>query len=71
MKKKVIDDEYSVKTYIKVPRLVYVYKTKRIRKIKTLEGTMIASPGDYIITDINGEKYPCKPDIFHKTYVRF
>lgn len=36
--------------------------------IKTLEGTMIASEGDYIIQGVNGELYPCKPDIFEKTY---
>lgn len=38
-------------------------------KIKTLEGVMTASVGDYIIKDVNGEFYPCKPDIFKKTYV--
>lgn len=37
-------------------------------KIKTLEGYMIANIGDYIIKGVNGEFYPCKPDIFHKTY---
>ena len=36
---------------------------------KTLEGKMIASDGDYIIRGINGEFYPCKPDIFEKTYM--
>ncbi len=36
--------------------------------ISTLEGRMIVSPGDWIITGVNGEKYPCKPDIFEKTY---
>ena len=36
--------------------------------IDTLEGTMQASEGDYIIKGISGEFYPCKPDIFHKTY---
>ena len=36
--------------------------------IETLEGTMHASIGDYIITGVNGEQYPCKPDIFEKTY---
>lgn len=36
--------------------------------IETLEGTMSASEGDYIIKGISGEFYPCKPDIFHKTY---
>lgn len=37
-------------------------------KIKTLEGVMSASEGDYIIRGVNGEIYPCKPDIFEKTY---
>lgn len=36
--------------------------------IETLEGVMQASVGDYIIKGVNGEFYPCKPDIFHKTY---
>ncbi len=37
-------------------------------EIETLEGVMIASPMDYIIKGVNGEFYPCKPDIFEKTY---
>lgn len=37
-------------------------------KIFTLEGSMLASIGDYIIKGVNGECYPCKPDIFAKTY---
>jgi len=37
-------------------------------KIFTLEGTMMASIGDYIIKGINGEFYPCKPDIFEASY---
>lgn len=36
--------------------------------IKTLEGDHHASVGDYIIRGVNGELYPCKPDIFEKTY---
>lgn len=36
--------------------------------IPTLEGEMTAHPGDYIIRGVNGEFYPCKPDIFKKTY---
>ena len=36
--------------------------------IKTLEGTMRANTGDYIIRGVNGEIYPCKADIFEKTY---
>lgn len=38
--------------------------------IKTLEGEHIASIGDYIIKGVDGEFYPCKPDIFKKTYER-
>ena len=36
--------------------------------VLTLEGTMLASTGDYIIKGVNGEFYPCKPDVFAKTY---
>lgn len=36
--------------------------------VNTLEGKMRVSSGDWIITGVNGEKYPCKPDIFEKTY---
>lgn len=36
-------------------------------KIKTLEGVMLANIGDYIIKGVQGEYYPCKPDIFEKT----
>lgn len=36
--------------------------------IETLEGGHIVSPGDFIITGVQGERYPCKPDIFEATY---
>ena len=36
--------------------------------VKTLEGTMHVSVGDYVIRGVDGELYPCKPDIFEKTY---
>lgn len=36
--------------------------------IETLEGTMYADYGDWIIRGVKGELYPCKPDIFEKTY---
>lgn len=36
--------------------------------IKTLEGDMLAIENDYIVKGVNGEFYPCKPDIFYKTY---
>lgn len=37
-------------------------------RIKTLEGDMEGSAGDWIIKGVHGEFYPCKPDIFQKTY---
>jgi len=52
----------------KKPIIIEAYQTSKKMKIETLEGIMIASPGDWIITGINGERYPCKPDIFEKTY---
>ena len=36
--------------------------------IDTLEGVHIVCPGDWIITGVKGERYPCKPDIFEMTY---
>ena len=41
---------------------------ERIWWIVTLEGDHAVSDGDWIITGIKGEKYPCKPDIFEMTY---
>lgn len=37
-------------------------------KIKTLEGDHVVKPGDWVITGIKGEHYPCRPDIFEATY---
>ena len=36
--------------------------------IPTLEGNHRANEGDWIITGVKGERYPCKPDIFEQTY---
>ena len=36
--------------------------------IKTLEGDMLISKGDFVIKGVQGEFYPCKPDIFKETY---
>lgn len=43
-------------------------KCNRVPAIKTLEGFHEISPGDWIITGVAGERYPCKPDIFAETY---
>ena len=36
--------------------------------IDTLEGTMVANDGDWVIRGVKGELYPCKPDVFAMTY---
>lgn len=56
--------------YQKKPIIIEAYQTKEEKTIHTLKGDMKASIGDYIITGVNGEQYPCKPDIFTKTYDR-
>lgn len=54
--------------YRKKPVVIEAYQTDVEVKIPTLEGEMMASPGDWIITGVKGERYPCKPDIFEATY---
>ena len=43
-------------------------EAKHSASIPTLEGTMRADMGDWIIQGVKGERYPCKPDIFAATY---
>ena len=54
--------------YRKKPIVVEAERTDKTVVIHTLEGDMTASSCDYIINVVNGEKYPCKPDTFAKTY---
>lgn len=54
--------------YRKKPVTIEAYQTDKDMIVHTLEGPLHASVGDYIITGVNGEQYPCKPDIFAKTY---
>lgn len=58
----------KIKKYRKKPIIIKAYQTEKKIIIHTLEGDMTANPGDYIITGVNGEKYPCKKEIFEKTY---
>ncbi len=53
--------DYTTETHLSDGRLDVVL-------IKTLEGKMRADPTDWIIRGVNGEFYPCKPEIFEKTY---
>ena len=47
---------------------LHVKEDRQQFKIFTLEGVMTASVGDWIIRGVQGEHYPCKPDIFEQTY---
>ena len=62
----VVNDGGNISAYDERPQSGYILQIGL--GIKTLEGIMIASLGDYIIRGVNGEYYPCKPDIFEKTY---
>lgn len=58
----------DVRHYRKKPVVITAYQTDHEFDIETLEGVEHASVGDYIITGVDGEQYPCKPGIFEKTY---
>lgn len=47
-----------------------IWEDKVMMSVRTLEGLMSVSVGDWIITGVKGEMYPCKPDIFEQTYKR-
>ena len=57
-----------VKKYRKKPVIVTAYQCTKDEIISTLEGDMKATAGDFIITGVKGERYPCKPDVFYQTY---
>lgn len=80
-KKPIIIEAFELKGYGDIPE--WVEEAAKLGKIiqvnigpsdgielsvQTLEGTMIARKGDYIIRGIEGEIYPCKREIFKKTY---
>lgn len=58
----------TVQKFRKKPVVIEAYKTNEEMIINTLEGPLRAAPGDWIITGVQGEQYPCKPDIFESTY---
>lgn len=53
---------------VKKPVKVSVYQAEEVEYIHTLEGTMKANVGDYVVTARTGEKWPVKHDIFKETY---
>ena len=52
----------------KVPVIIDATRLEERIEIPTLEGTMVGEIGDWLITGVNNEQYPCKDDIFRKTY---
>ena len=64
------DDRRDFVTINNVTFRYETYKTdiSAVFIIDTLEGPHVVSDKDFILTGINGEHYPCKPDIFDKTY---
>ena len=58
----------QVRKYRKKPVVIEAYQTDKEMVIQTLEKPLHASVGDYIITGLRGEQYPCKPDVFAKSY---
>lgn len=54
--------------YRKKPVVIEAYRTDVEFDIETLEGVMTANVGDWVITGVKGEKYPCKNDVFEMTY---
>lgn len=64
------DGKYCVPTWAAAADVngVFVWRGQGDLYIKTLEGDMLVTPGDYVIKGVQGELYPCKPDIFEMTY---
>jgi len=62
------DNFIPITRWRKKPVVIRAFQTTREFKIQTLEGEHTASVGDYVIEGVNKELYPCKPEIFHKTY---
>lgn len=50
------------------PIVIEAYQTDEEMFYSTSRGTLKSDRGDWIITSVNGEQYPCKPDIFKKMY---
>ena len=63
--------DISILSKLDIKEYTMIYSPGQVYEdliLKTLEGDMKVSYNDYIIKGINGEFYPCKPDIFEKTY---
>jgi hypothetical protein len=54
----------------KVKENIILVKNDGTCEINTSEGVLTSNKGDYIILDINGKVYPCRPEIFERAYER-
>jgi hypothetical protein len=61
-------DTVDWELYRKRPVTVHAIQMQRPFDVQTLEGVMHGNAGDWLIEGVSGELYPCKPDIFAKTY---
>ncbi len=57
----------EIVSFAKSPKATVFIASKEL-SIETLEGTMVATKGDWIIRGVEGEIYPCNPNIFEQTY---
>lgn len=62
------EDNQATHTHVNFGSPENSFYTRDKYWIQTLEGPLIVQNGDWIITGIKGEHYPCKPDIFEATY---
>ena len=64
------ENDLDIESFLNGSEAYNVYSDGKVTAIiiSTLEGQMSAQIGDWIIKGVNGEFYPCKPDIFEKTY---
>ena len=58
-----------MKRYMKKPVVIEAERLTEEKHIETLEGTMKGNAGDWLIRGVEGELYPCKDEIFKKTYI--
>lgn len=54
--------------YIKKPIPIEAVQINEPFEVKTMEGLMKGKAGDYLITGVRGEQYPCDKEIFEETY---
>ncbi|MDQ7095638.1 hypothetical protein REC12_18775 [Desulfosporosinus sp. PR] len=62
------DFEVATKSGLDIQNYLCPIDSGKVPFVKTLEGKHYISKGDYIITGVEGERYPCKKSIFLKTY---